>query len=85
MNEGRDTDSPTTPGSPPSPGLSERAPTDPTTPPATPESPAPVVLDCVFIETDRSQVSLVWRGTLPTPQPHLPHSWQQLCAARVAW
>jgi hypothetical protein len=49
------------------------------------ESPAPVVLDCVFIETDRSQVSLVWRGTLPTPQPHLPHSWQQLCAARVAW
>jgi arylsulfatase A-like enzyme len=40
VNEGRDTDSPTTPEATPSPGLSERA---PTTPPAPPPDPAPVV------------------------------------------
>lgn len=50
-----------------------------------PASPALVVLDCIFVETDRSQVSLIWRGTLPAPHRHLPHGWQQFCEARVVW
>ena len=84
MNEGRDTDSPTTPGSPPSPGLSERAPADPTPPPATPQSPpqsppqdpqdpAPVVfhLDPLAEHRDARRPSTA-PGTSPGGEPRRP-------------
>ena len=49
------------------------------------ERSAPTVLDCVFVETDLNQVSLIWRGTLPAAQPHLPRGWHQFYEARVVW
>ena len=55
------------------------------TQPARPEAEAPVVLDCVFWETDEKRVTLVWRGSLPAAHPGTVAGWEERCSYRVGW
>ena len=50
-----------------------------------PEEEAPVVLDCVFVETDLDRVTMVWRGTLPARRLGVPRGWEEFCDHRVQW
>ena len=43
------------------------------------------VLDLVFIETEESSITLLWRGSVPTGKDFLPPDWKDQCKYKVAW
>jgi len=50
-----------------------------------PEIASHVSIDLILLDTERSELVMVWRGSLLAPRPHLPPDWAAQCPHRIVW
>lgn len=48
-----------------------------------PETEAPTVLDCVFIETEKRQLTMLWRASVKAAADKLPPDWMERCSYKL--